>query len=162
CHQVAPAALQQGQPYLPAEDRIMAPSPAQLLSHLRRLAESPAPDAALLDRFLRDRDEPAFAALVRRHGPMVFRVCRRVLADPPARGPAPAAAALPATPPSRPAPAGGARCAGGRRGRRGRRAPPPAARGGRAPPIPAVIGVRRSSPAWHRPTRAPTPWPMSA
>jgi DNA-directed RNA polymerase specialized sigma24 family protein len=60
----------------------MAPSPALLLGHLCRLAESPAQDAAHLDRFLRDRDEAAFAALVRRHGPMVFRVCRRVLADP--------------------------------------------------------------------------------
>jgi RNA polymerase sigma factor (sigma-70 family) len=60
----------------------MAPSSAHLLGHLRRLAESPAPDAALLDRFLRDRDESAFAALVWRHGPMVLHVCRRVLADP--------------------------------------------------------------------------------
>ncbi|HEX5269763.1 MAG TPA: sigma-70 family RNA polymerase sigma factor [Gemmataceae bacterium] len=60
----------------------MAPSSAHLLGHLRRLSGSPAPDAALLDRFVRDRNEPAFAALVRRHGPMVFHVCRRVLADP--------------------------------------------------------------------------------
>jgi RNA polymerase sigma factor (sigma-70 family) len=60
----------------------MPPSPTLLLDHLLRLAASPAPDAALLERFLRDRDEAAFAALVRRHGPMVFRVCRRVLADP--------------------------------------------------------------------------------
>jgi RNA polymerase sigma factor (sigma-70 family) len=60
----------------------MAASPALLLRHLGRLAGRPTPDAALLDRFLHDRDERAFAALVRRHGPMVFRVCRRVLADP--------------------------------------------------------------------------------
>ncbi len=36
-------------------------------------------DAQLLDGFLSDGDEDAFAALVRRHGPMVFGVCRRLL-----------------------------------------------------------------------------------
>src|SRR5579871_6288456 len=36
-------------------------------------------DRQLLDYFLAQRDEPAFAALMRRHGPMVFCVCRRVL-----------------------------------------------------------------------------------
>src|SRR5262249_4123478 len=46
-----------------------------------------APDAAasareLLERFSRGRDEGAFTALLRRHGPMVWRACRRVVPRP--------------------------------------------------------------------------------
>jgi RNA polymerase sigma factor (sigma-70 family) len=39
-------------------------------------------DEELLQRFLARRDETAFEALVRRHGPMVLGVCRRILRDP--------------------------------------------------------------------------------
>lgn len=38
-------------------------------------------DAQLIDRFVNQRDESAFATLVRRHGPMVLAVCQRVLMD---------------------------------------------------------------------------------
>jgi RNA polymerase sigma factor (sigma-70 family) len=59
----------------------------QLAPVLHYLRTFTAPEAArptdpqLLDRFVADRDEAAFAALVRRHGPMVLAVCRRVLLD---------------------------------------------------------------------------------
>ena len=41
-------------------------------------ADAPA-DADLLDRFVAERDEAAFAEIVRRHGPMVLSVCQRRL-----------------------------------------------------------------------------------
>ena len=40
---------------------------------------SDSTDRDLLVRFVTNRDQLAFAALVRRHGPMVLRVCRGVL-----------------------------------------------------------------------------------
>src|SRR5690349_10559909 len=36
-------------------------------------------DQELLERFLASRDEGAYVALLRRHGPMILRICRRVL-----------------------------------------------------------------------------------
>lgn len=41
--------------------------------------EQAGSDRQLLERFARQQDEAAFTALVRRHGPMVLGVCRRVL-----------------------------------------------------------------------------------
>ncbi len=38
-------------------------------------------EGALLERYVTDGDEAAFAALVARHGPMVLGICRRVLRD---------------------------------------------------------------------------------
>ncbi|HEX4610069.1 MAG TPA: sigma-70 family RNA polymerase sigma factor, partial [Urbifossiella sp.] len=46
-----------------------------------RFGPAADPDGQLLARFIAGRDEEAFAALVRRHGPLVLAVCRRVTAD---------------------------------------------------------------------------------
>ncbi len=58
----------------------------RVLAHLHRIALrhecDGMSDALLLEHFLTRREEAAFAALVRRHGPMVLGVCRRVLDDP--------------------------------------------------------------------------------
>jgi RNA polymerase sigma-70 factor (ECF subfamily) len=61
----------------------MKASPATFLRHLSGLGTLPntVSDHALLEGFVRLRDERAFAALVARHGPMVLRVCRRVLGN---------------------------------------------------------------------------------
>jgi RNA polymerase sigma factor (sigma-70 family) len=62
------------------------PDPPRILDHLRPAAArslgDPGSDAALLDRYVRERDGAAFAALLARHGPMVLRVCHRVVGDP--------------------------------------------------------------------------------
>jgi RNA polymerase sigma factor (sigma-70 family) len=54
-----------------------------LIEQLRRAAlvttEAGPSDGDLLERFLAHRDAVAFEALVRRHGPMVLGVCRRLL-----------------------------------------------------------------------------------
>ncbi len=54
-----------------------------VVRHLRDLAERRGAggrsDRQLLHRFARERDEAAFTALVRRHGPMVLGACRRLL-----------------------------------------------------------------------------------
>jgi hypothetical protein len=68
-----------------------APSPSQTISFvptthrlsasLAAIVNEPPDDGAALLRFRRDADPSAFATLVRRHGPMVFGVCRRMIGD---------------------------------------------------------------------------------
>src|SRR5262249_21013486 len=56
-----------------------------LVQHLRRVAlvhdSGERTDGQLLECFVGRRDETAFEALVRRHGPMVLGVCRRLLGN---------------------------------------------------------------------------------
>jgi RNA polymerase sigma factor (sigma-70 family) len=96
----------QQEPRLPKKNEALPPFPAVLwwtghcrehehdcmasgqltpvLRFLRALAPAhggDTPDAELLDRFATRRDADAFTALLRRHGPMVLGVCRRLLPD---------------------------------------------------------------------------------
>src|SRR6516162_6642652 len=63
-------------------------APATLGGFLQRLRKAMAAetlashsDRELIERFLTSHDEASFHALLRRHGPMVLRVCRRALSD---------------------------------------------------------------------------------
>jgi RNA polymerase sigma factor (sigma-70 family) len=66
-----------------AGDTIMSTAPSGLLRHVHRLVAAPGldrlTDRQLLRRFADEGDQEAFALLLRRHGPMVLGVCRRLL-----------------------------------------------------------------------------------
>ncbi len=59
---------------------MIAPA-ARVSRFLAAARDASTSDAELLTRYVAHRDGAAFAALVVRHGPMVFGVCRRVLRD---------------------------------------------------------------------------------
>src|SRR3954462_15343194 len=54
--------------------------PTSVIEQIRRVVCDGPGDGELLGRFVERRDEAALAALVNRHGPMVWGVCRRLLA----------------------------------------------------------------------------------
>src|SRR5262245_44878740 len=64
-----------------SEDHPMPVLQTALLDHVHRLLPPQDADAELLASFTARRDQAAFAALVRRHGPMVLRLCRRLLGE---------------------------------------------------------------------------------
>jgi RNA polymerase sigma factor (sigma-70 family) len=59
----------------------MIPSTARVSGLLAATRNAGASDAELLNRYVAERDGPAFAALVARHGSMVFGVCQRIISD---------------------------------------------------------------------------------
>jgi RNA polymerase sigma factor (sigma-70 family) len=52
---------------------------ASLLLLARQVSPPTIADGELLERFVRFRDNEAFTELVRRHGPVVYRICRRLV-----------------------------------------------------------------------------------
>src|ERR1700676_5414774 len=57
--------------------------PDAVFRHIRRIMDAATAatvsDGELVEQFVARRDEAAFTTLVRRHGPMVLGVCRRIL-----------------------------------------------------------------------------------
>src|SRR5215831_15020955 len=60
-----------------------ASQPSRMIQHLRRAVLrrelASLSDGQLLGHYIEQRNDAAFEALVRRHGPMVLGVCRRIL-----------------------------------------------------------------------------------
>jgi RNA polymerase sigma factor (sigma-70 family) len=54
---------------------------SRIIRHLRSTVQAGLTDGQLLEGYLSRRDEGALAALVRRHAPMVWGVCRRLLCN---------------------------------------------------------------------------------
>src|SRR5262245_55506608 len=80
--ELAPLAHAAGSLPPSGETRNMAQGPlgkALRRTLLRLTGGRASPDGQLLERFVTRHDEEAFAMLVQRHGPMVYRVCQRVL-----------------------------------------------------------------------------------
>src|ERR1700678_4224489 len=63
----------------------MTVRPDALLRYIHEVAvpsgRNEISDAALVNRFIADRDGRAFSALVNRHGALVLQVCRLILGD---------------------------------------------------------------------------------
>jgi DNA-directed RNA polymerase specialized sigma24 family protein len=64
----------------------MASTPlGPVLRYIRKIVDRPGSamvaDSQLLDRFVHQQNEAAFATLVERHGPMVMGICRRILCN---------------------------------------------------------------------------------
>src|SRR5438132_6614906 len=79
--------LRRGHAYLPSEPIAMPSSQrTTFVDRVRRAAflreAAQLTDGELLECYATHRDEAAFEALVRRHGPMVLGVCRRLLQNP--------------------------------------------------------------------------------
>src|SRR5437879_10232551 len=53
----------------------------QLRTMVHARAYEETSDRELLERFLAEREEAAFVAILKRHGPMVLHVCRRIQAN---------------------------------------------------------------------------------
>src|SRR5262245_48176131 len=71
----------QGTPGKPVAANRTSTGIAHFVRALRTQGCADQTDGQLLSQFLSRRDEAAFVALVRRHGPMVLGVCRRVLGN---------------------------------------------------------------------------------
>src|SRR5260370_1329689 len=77
--------VERGNQQVKRTDAMPPPALGPVVHYLRRIdtdaRQHADTDADLLERFVRRGDEAAFATLLKRYGPMVFGVCRRILRD---------------------------------------------------------------------------------